>query len=151
MVSTRNLLQLKEQIMGQKPSERAAEQQLGEEMREASPKGSAARSRPDLPSAYLAPRSKLEGQIVTVWQELLGIQPIGVYDSFFDLGGDSLLAIQLAVRLNEALATNLSVQDLFDAPQVAGLAEIITITSLAAQALPSTQGAMTVEREEIEL
>ncbi|MCC6456163.1 MAG: amino acid adenylation domain-containing protein [Caldilineaceae bacterium] len=107
--------------------------------------------RPERFSDFVAPRTELEGKIVSVWQELLGMSQIGVFDNFFDLGGDSLLGIQVAARLNEALATELTVQDLFDAPQIAGLAEIITATLLAAQTLQMAQNNVTVAREEIEL
>jgi acyl transferase domain-containing protein/acyl carrier protein len=108
-------------------------------------------SRPVLTTEYMAPRTEVEERIAGIWRELLGIEQIGIHDNFFDMGGDSLLGIQVAVRLNEALTTELSVQDLFDVPTVAGLAEIIMTTVLAAQTLQSAQSAVTAEREEIEL
>ncbi|MEN8444208.1 MAG: beta-ketoacyl synthase N-terminal-like domain-containing protein, partial [Cyanobacteria bacterium J06555_13] len=59
-------------------------------------------SRPRLSIAYVAPRNEVEETISTIWQDLLGLEKVGVNDSFFDLGGHSLLAIQVISRLREA-------------------------------------------------
>ncbi len=56
--------------------------------------------RPELGTVHVAPRTALEESIVEVWEEVLGLRPVGVVDNFFnDLGGDSLLAAQLISRL----------------------------------------------------
>src|SRR5882724_7606424 len=52
-------------------------------------------ARPSLPTAYLAPRNDVEDRLATLWQELLGVAPIGVHDKFLQLGGNSLLGVQL--------------------------------------------------------
>lgn len=77
--------------------------------------------RPALPSAYVAPRNEVEQVMASIWQSLLGIQQVGIYDDFFDLGGHSLLGIQLISRLRDAFQVELSVQTLFGAPTVAQL------------------------------
>ncbi|MEH2349580.1 MAG: beta-ketoacyl synthase N-terminal-like domain-containing protein [Nostoc sp.] len=55
--------------------------------------------RPNLRNAYIAPTNELEKQITEIWQEVLGIAEVGIYDNFYDLGGDSLIATQLVSRL----------------------------------------------------
>jgi amino acid adenylation domain-containing protein len=84
-------------------------------------------ARPELPESYVAPRNTTEQTIVAIWEELLGIAPIGVHDNFFELGGHSLLATRLLGRLRESFAIELPLNSLFVAPTIAGLAEQITI------------------------
>ncbi|MFP5263073.1 MAG: phosphopantetheine-binding protein, partial [Blastocatellia bacterium] len=67
----------------------------------------------------------IEGEIRGIWEELLGIEGIGEEESFFELGGDSLLVIQLISRLREAFKVEVQVSSLFDNPTIAGLAEHI--------------------------
>jgi len=69
-----------------------------------------ARPRLDLP--YIAPTNPLEQQIAEMWQEVLGIQTVGIHDRFFELGGDSLIATQLASRLQAAFPVELPLRDL---------------------------------------
>ena len=82
--------------------------------REPEPAGDApaptAHARPALAAAYVAPRTELERAIAEVWQELLGIEQVGIYDNFFDLGGHSLLAVRAAARLREKLGVSLSLE-----------------------------------------
>jgi len=80
-------------------------------------------SRPAQNIEYLAPRNELEAMLAETWQALLGIDKVGVLDNFFRLGGDSLVAIQLGTRLRDALGIELNVNQLFDEPTIAGLAE----------------------------
>jgi thioesterase domain-containing protein/acyl carrier protein len=81
--------------------------------------------RPAQPSAYVAPRDELERDVASVWEELLGIAAVGVHDNFFDLGGHSLVGLQLLARIQEALKVNMDPATLFDAPTVAQLSEKI--------------------------
>ncbi|WP_190147081.1 non-ribosomal peptide synthetase, partial [Streptomyces coeruleorubidus] len=73
-------------------------------------------------SEYAAPRSALEERTAAVWGEVLGVDRVGVHDSFFDLGGHSLRAITLAGRLREA-GLDVGVRDLFEYRTVALLCE----------------------------
>jgi acyl transferase domain-containing protein/acyl carrier protein len=59
--------------------------------------------RPELASAYVAPRDEFERTVAHLWQEVLGIEQVGIEDDFFELGGDSVTIIQLNGRLKEAL------------------------------------------------
>jgi len=81
--------------------------------------------RPALANAYVAPRGEVEQAVVDVWQELLGFEQVGVDDSFFDLGGDSLLAMQIVNRLRQTFHAPLKLQALFEAPSVAELARLM--------------------------
>ncbi|MEM6793888.1 MAG: SDR family NAD(P)-dependent oxidoreductase, partial [Acidobacteriota bacterium] len=80
-------------------------------------------SRPAQNNEYVAPRTEIEKALAELWQALLGIDRVGVLDNFFRLGGDSLVAIQLSTRLREAFGVELNVNQLFDEPTIAGLAE----------------------------
>ena len=63
--------------------------------------------------------------IAEVWQEMLGVDRVGEDDSFFELGGDSLIAIQLMARLNERLGSRATVADLFEQRTVGNLATFV--------------------------
>jgi acyl carrier protein len=75
---------------------------------------------------YAPPRSAIEEMLVEIWQELLGIDRVGVDDHFFDLGGHSLLATRLMARVRDVLGVNIPLSALFEnSPTVAGLAQAI--------------------------
>ena len=74
---------------------------------------------------YLAPRDELEAQLVAVWEDVLGVRPIGVRTSFFKLGGYSLMIVRLFARINKALNATLPITTIFNAPTVEKLADIV--------------------------
>ena len=84
--------------------------------------------RDNLETNFVAPRNQIEEVIAGIWQELLSVQKIGIYDNFFDLGGHSLLATQVIYKMREALQTELPLRSLFDSPTVAAIAERIANT-----------------------
>jgi acyl transferase domain-containing protein len=94
--------------------------------------------RPNLRTAYIAPRTRLEQQLAAVWQELFGIQQIGIHDRFLDLGGNSLLSTQLVLRLRDKFDLNLSLRAVFDAPTIAQLAVMIEFKRQAPEAEAQT-------------
>jgi amino acid adenylation domain-containing protein len=71
---------------------------------------------------YVAPRTPLEEYLQGRWQEVLGLERVGVHENFFDLGGDSLVAAALIFRLQEAFGEPVYVVSLFKAPTIAELA-----------------------------
>jgi acyl carrier protein len=86
-------------------------------------------ARPNLQTEYVAPRTDLEKSIAVIWQELLGVDRVGVNDNFFELGGDSFLGIQVISRLKKQLGVKVSAVTLYEGPRVALLAEIINASS----------------------
>jgi amino acid adenylation domain-containing protein len=82
-------------------------------------------ARPELGQALVPPRDPLETQLVTLWEEILGIHPIGIRDSFFDLGGHSLLAVHLFARIERVCGKSLSPATLIQAPTIERLAEAL--------------------------
>jgi hypothetical protein len=79
----------------------------------------------DPTAEYVAPRSPLEMTLERVWAEVLGRERVGVYDNFFDLGGRSLQSVQLVSRLTAALGRPVSVRTVFQAPNIAAMAEVL--------------------------
>ena len=71
---------------------------------------------------FLPPRSQLERKIAAIWQDVLGVQGIGINDNFFDLGGHSLLLAKLHKLLMEQVDETLGIIDLFQYPTVGSLA-----------------------------
>jgi acyl carrier protein len=80
-------------------------------------------ARPNLSNAYVAPRNEIEAAVATIWQTLLGFEQVGVYDNLFDLGGDSLLIVQIISRVRETLRVEVPLRSVFEEPTVAALAE----------------------------
>jgi acyl carrier protein len=93
-------------------------------------------ARPELEEIYVAPRSELERGITDVWQEALKVEKVGVHDNFFNLGGHSLLIVQVNSRLHEMLRVDVSLIDMFKYPTVSALAEYLSRESPA----PAAQG-----------
>lgn len=73
--------------------------------------------------SYAAPSSKLEQAIAASWREALKIDEVGLHDNFFELGGHSLLMIQVQNKLQQVLAREISMVELFQYPTVNALAQ----------------------------
>jgi natural product biosynthesis luciferase-like monooxygenase protein len=69
-----------------------------------------------------APESQLEKRIAAIWQDALGLPSVGMTDNFFDLGGHSLLVVQVQRRLHEACGQEVSITDMFRFPTIRALA-----------------------------
>ena len=81
--------------------------------------------RPLIAGSYVAPEGELESGLAALWTEALGIAPIGVHDNLFELGGDSLLAIQLLGRVRKAYGVELHPAAFFKAPTVSELTLLV--------------------------
>ncbi|CAA9203061.1 amino acid adenylation domain-containing protein [Flavobacterium collinsii] len=72
---------------------------------------------------YIAPRTETEGKLAQIWQNLLGVEKVGVYDNFFELGGHSLLVVKLVATINKLLNTNINIIDIFKYPTIYNFVE----------------------------
>ncbi|UCH96225.1 MAG: amino acid adenylation domain-containing protein, partial [Candidatus Aminicenantes bacterium] len=82
--------------------------------------------RPQLSTAYIAPREKIEKTLANTWQEFFKIEPVGIRDNFFELGGDSLKAIGMASRIHKELNVEIPLAEFFSRPSIETLARYIT-------------------------
>ncbi|MFB6819950.1 condensation domain-containing protein, partial [Streptomyces sp. NPDC056347] len=89
--------------------------------------------------ARVAPRTDTERVLASVWGEVLGLQDVGVHDNFFDLGGDSIISLQVVSRARSAGLT-LSSRDVFQHPTIAALAAVVPA--------PVTDGMVTTTAEQ---
>jgi acyl transferase domain-containing protein len=74
---------------------------------------------------YAGPTDNVEAGVAEIWQKLLGVERVGVYDNFFALGGHSMLGAQLLAALRSAFQVEIPLPSLFEVPTVAGMAERI--------------------------
>jgi len=79
-------------------------------------------SRPELAGDFVGPRTETERRIAQMWSDVLGVEKVGVHDSFFDLGGHSLLAVQVHSKLRGAFQRELPITDLIRYRTVEALA-----------------------------
>ncbi|MUG97531.1 amino acid adenylation domain-containing protein [Scytonema sp. UIC 10036] len=75
---------------------------------------------------FVAPRNELERELVEIWEQVLGIQPVGVRDNFFDLGGHSLLALKLFAQIEQKYTQKLPLATLFQSGTVEAIAKILS-------------------------
>jgi acyl transferase domain-containing protein len=81
--------------------------------------------RPELPTPYVSPDNERERAIAEIWRKVLGIEKIGVLDNFFDLGGDSLLAIQTASELRKSFQIDIPVVSMYEGLTIRSLARLL--------------------------
>lgn len=98
--------------------------------------------RPALATEYVAPRSEVEERIAQLWQLSLGIERIGVFDGFFELGGDSVFANQMVIEINQSLGVKIDANRAFEEFTVAHIA------ALSEESLVGRLAAMTDEEAE---
>lgn len=99
--------------------------------------------------AYVAPRNEVEKMIAHIWQELLHVRTVGVHDSFFDLGGHSLLLVKMLGRLQESSAGELSIVDFFRYPTVETLAKFLTQEQDVKPSFAKTQELVKKQKESL--
>ena len=84
------------------------------------------RSRPELDTIFVSPRSPTERKLAEIWGDILSLDRIGIYDDFFDLGGHSLAVSRVVSRVIEHFQLKIPLQSLFTCPTVAEMARSIT-------------------------
>jgi amino acid adenylation domain-containing protein len=82
--------------------------------------------RPDLSYPYVPQRNEVEQKLILIWEEVLGVSPIGVHDKFFDLGGHSLSATRTVSRVLDTFRVEVSLTSLFESPTIADMAAVVT-------------------------
>ena len=82
-------------------------------------------SRPNLSSEYKAPGNEIESELVDIWEELLGVDQVGVQDDFFELGGHSLIAVRLFAQLKKRFGVDYPISVLFKAPTIEKCAALV--------------------------
>lgn len=88
----------------------------------------------NLARAYEAPRGETEAALARIWQELLGVSPVGRGDNFFELGGHSLLATRLIWKIRQEWNLEIPVRFLFEAPVLAEFAGRVAAIELLSKA-----------------
>ena len=76
-------------------------------------------------SDYEKPTDAFDEKLALIWQDVLGIEKIGVHDNFFELGGDSLIAAQIISRIRDQWTCGLPIRALFGSPTIKGLSDIL--------------------------
>jgi NAD(P)-dependent dehydrogenase (short-subunit alcohol dehydrogenase family) len=102
--------------------------------------------REDRSRVFEAPATDIERSLAKIWTEVTGVADIGVHDDFFELGGHSLMATRVIARAGVALRVHLKLRDIFDAPTIRRLGELI---SVAIQAGAPEEADKMGDREEI--
>jgi hypothetical protein len=80
----------------------------------------------DQQSTYVAPRTQTEKILCEIWQELLGVERVGITDNFFQLGGHSLLATRLVAKVNRVFEINALLKTLFECENLCAMSEIVS-------------------------
>jgi acyl-coenzyme A synthetase/AMP-(fatty) acid ligase/acyl carrier protein len=83
-------------------------------------------TRPKLDTLFVAPRTAIEEELAGIWAEVLSLDPVGIHDNFYELGGHSLAATRVVSRVLKRFQLELSLQSLFRSPTVAEMAVMIT-------------------------
>ncbi|HEY2389798.1 MAG TPA: amino acid adenylation domain-containing protein, partial [Candidatus Angelobacter sp.] len=84
--------------------------------------------RPQVEAVYVEPQTMTERAIASIWQKVLQIEKTGIYDDFFQLGGQSILAIQIIQRINQTFQVNIPMRAMFEEPTIIGLALLVEET-----------------------
>jgi natural product biosynthesis luciferase-like monooxygenase protein len=83
-------------------------------------------TRPALEAPYVMPQTEAERMIAAIWQEVLQVETVGIHDNFFDLGGHSLLVVQIHRKLQQTFERKLPLFEMFKYPTVYALAQYLT-------------------------
>jgi acyl carrier protein len=100
---------------------------------------------------YVAPDNPTQEAIATIFGQVLKLEKVGIYDNFFEIGGNSLQATQVMSRLRESLSLELPLRRLFEQPTVADLALAVTEIRATLEKLQTPINHLSGDREEIEL
>ncbi|MCP5074182.1 MAG: SDR family NAD(P)-dependent oxidoreductase [Rhodobacteraceae bacterium] len=88
--------------------------------------------RPALEQDYIAPEGNIETTLAGFWEDFLGVSQIGAEDSFFDLGGHSLIAVRLFARIRKTWGVDFAISTLFEAPTIRKISALLGAEGVAA-------------------
>ena len=125
--------------------------QAAEKDKQPPPPKTEGRIRPNLSNPYVAPRNDSEDVLVHILEEVLGIGQVGVFDDFFEIGGNSLFAARIATRIKEKFRMEFSLNHLFENPTIAGIAGQIETLRQSVQDVPVSPVDESEDREEGEI
>ncbi|WP_193197113.1 type I polyketide synthase [Nostoc sp. MG11] len=83
-------------------------------------------SRANLQSEYVPASNNVEQIVAKTWQKVLGIEKIGIYDNFFDLGGSSLIGIEIISQLQKELNAHIPIISIYERPTISSLSEFLS-------------------------
>ncbi|MFC2146264.1 amino acid adenylation domain-containing protein, partial [Acidobacteriota bacterium] len=86
-------------------------------------------TRPYLSIPYTPPRNSLEHSLAGIWESFFGFKSLGIYDDFYELGGDSLKAVTIVSKIQSTLKVDIPLTILFDTPTIEGIAKYIANNS----------------------
>jgi hypothetical protein len=95
----------------------------------------------------MAPRTGLEQALAGIFAAVLRLSSVGIHDDFFEIGGNSLLAVRTMSRVSQACGVELAIEVLFDNPTVEKLAAVIALAPLEAMAGTADADAILAELE----
>ncbi|NET73537.1 MAG: AMP-binding protein, partial [Sphaerospermopsis sp. SIO1G2] len=79
-----------------------------------------------LQKTFVAATNPIEQQLIDIWEEVLGVKPVGINDNFFELGGHSLIGVRLFAEIEKLFGKKLQLATLFQTQTIAELAELLT-------------------------
>ena len=79
-----------------------------------------------LQNQFVAPRNEKDIVLCEIWQEVLGVEKIGIQDDFFELGGHSLTAMRLVAAISRELEIEFEIRDLFQYPNICALSDFLS-------------------------
>ncbi len=99
----------------------------GKTDRKALPKPTPFRTRPEMSNNYATPMSVTECKLAELWADMINVDKVGLNDNFFDLGGTSLVAMQLVIKVNQIFNTEIPLERLLREPDIFSMAKIIDV------------------------
>jgi acyl transferase domain-containing protein len=109
-------------------------------------KGSQLHARPNVQTAYVPVQTEKERALASIWEELLGIDKVGIQDNFFDLGGDSLLLMRVQVKISQLLKADLTSAEMFEHPTISTLARRLSQPTAETTGLEAVQSRAQLQR-----
>jgi amino acid adenylation domain-containing protein len=99
---------------------------------------------------FVAPRNEIERKIASIWQEVLGIEKVGLHDNFWDLGGHSLLLVQAYDRLQEASGQEFSLVEMYRHPTISALSQYLSVKQPDTAPSPQVDERVRKQKEALE-